>query len=554
MSADIASPTVSVPQTARRDDASPNAAIEPRRTAPLSVAVGVLSSLQNAIFPAVAAAFGSGLAGPGLFIGLFVGVTIAGLGALFSYLRWRRLTYTIGEQDIRVESGVLSRSARSVPYERIQDVSLEQKLLPRLLGLVAVKFETGAGGADDLALAYLAEDEGERLRELVRERREDEAERSAAGQAGTAHSGQAGDKAAEAHTAKGRAADGDAQALFTMGPGRLFTFGLFEFSLGVFAVLAGLLQYADNFLQIDVWEVDFWRDLAEEQGGWLLQLGAYGQFVSAIAGLIVVFAIGSATGLARTFSREWEFRLERTLRGFRRRRGLFTRTDVVMPIHRVQGVTIATRFIRYRFGWHSLRFVSLAQDAGSSNHVVAPFAKLHELDPIVEAAGFRRPSPDAQWHRATNAYRTFSIVGDCIFFVIAAVIAGGATALFAPQWFALAVAIPVAIGVLSAIAGYLSWRFKRHTLDDSQIIATTGVLAPTTKIATRVKLHSVEIVQGPFARRFGYATLYLGMAGGEFSIPGIPIERAREVRTAILETISATDFSELEEQHQGAAR
>ena len=32
-----------------------------------------------------------------------------------------------------------------MPYERIQDVSLEAKPLPRLLGLVAVKFETGAG-------------------------------------------------------------------------------------------------------------------------------------------------------------------------------------------------------------------------------------------------------------------------------------------------------------------------------------------------------------------------------------------------------------------------
>lgn len=534
-----ASPTISVPRvggSAIAEEGPTTEAGEPQRTAPLGVIVGGLSSLQNAIFPAIAAAFGTGIAGPGLLIGLSVGAFVAVLGAVMSYVRWRRLTYTIGEQDIRVESGILSRSARSVPYERIQDVSLEQKVIPRLLGLVAVKFETGAGGADDLSLSYLSEAEGERLRELVRERRDD-----VEGAARTAATDGAGAETARA---------GEGEALFTMGPRRLFIFGLFEFSLAVFAVLAGVLQYLDSFLGFEFWEVEFWRDLAQEQGGWLLELSAYGQAVGAIAGLVFVFVIGSVTGLARTFNREWGFLLERTARGFRRRRGLFTRTDVVMPIHRVQGVTIGTRFVRYRFGWHSLRFVSLAQDAGSTSHVVAPFAKLDELGPIVQTAGFQMPSENARWHRATKAYRNVSIATDGVLFAIAAVIAGVATAMLAPDWIGLAVAIPIALGAIAAGVGFLSWRFKRHALDESQIIAVAGILAPTTKIATRVKLHSVEIAQGPLAKAFGYATLHLGMAGGELSIRGIPVERARDVRAKVLETIAATDFSQLESQMQ----
>ncbi len=52
---------------------------------------------------------------------------------------------------------------------------MEAKPLPRLFGLVSVKFETGAGGGEDLSLDYLTKAEGERLRQLVRERRDDEA-------------------------------------------------------------------------------------------------------------------------------------------------------------------------------------------------------------------------------------------------------------------------------------------------------------------------------------------------------------------------------------------
>ena len=125
-----------------------------------------------------------------------------------AYLGWYRFTYRIGASDIRVESGVIARAARSVPYERIQDVSLEQKLLPRLFGLVEVRFETGAGGKDELKLAYLTEAEGERLREVVRSQKDGAAPVPGA------------DTPAEPVEAP--------PPLFAMGPRRVVTFGLFR--------------------------------------------------------------------------------------------------------------------------------------------------------------------------------------------------------------------------------------------------------------------------------------------------------------------------------------
>ena len=505
---------------------------EPRHTAPLSVLIGALAGLQNAIFPAVAAAFGTGIGGIGLFIGLGVGAAIALLSAGFAYIGWKRLTYTIGAADIRVESGVLSRSARSVPFERIQDVSLEQKLLPRLFGLVSVKFETGAGGGDDLSLAYLTDEDGEELRQLVRERRDGGAASAADGEPAVVGAAVAPEEAGE--------------PLFAMGPGRLFTFGIFEFSLAVFAVLAGLTQYAGSFIDFEIWDADLWLGVIEDQGVEISQVSSDVQVLGALSALAAVFVIGSATGMVRVFMREWGFLLERTARGFRRRRGLLTRTDVVMPIHRVQGVKIGTGFIRYRFGWHGLRFVSLAQDSGASNHVVAPFAKMREIAPIVEAAGFHLPEEDADWHRASGRYLTDSVFFDAGFVLIIAAAVFAVMSIFAPEWRELATGILTVIAGLVAIANALAWRYQRHALDMSQIMATHGVLSPRSQIATRMKLHSVEISQGPISRLRGYATLHLGQAGGEFSIPGVPVERAREVRREVLETVAATDFSQLE--------
>ncbi|WP_296721251.1 PH domain-containing protein [Erythrobacter sp.] len=496
---------------------------EPRHTAPLSVAIGALGSIRSAIIPAIAIAF-SGIGGSGRFL-IAAGVALASIviGTLVSYVGWRRLTYTVGEADIRVESGVLSRAARSVPYERIQDVSLEAKLLPRLFGLVAVKFETGAGGGEDLALQYLSQTEGERLRQLVRERRD--AEQVAAT-----------DPASPA-LARPDADEGD--VLFAMGPRRLLGFGLFEFSLAVFALLGGALQYVDTVTNVDVWNVDLWRGWLEEQGSTVARLGPYAQAAGALAGLVGLVFIGMATGIARTFAREWGFTLTRSPRGFRRQRGLFTRTDVVMPAHRVQALVIGTGLLRYRFGWHGLSFVSLAQDAEGASHVVAPFATMEEIAPVIRSAGFQLPDAATRWHRASKHHLTDRIVFDSTVLGLAAILA----AIFAPFGVAF---IPLGLAVLAAGANMYAWEFRRHAIDDRQVFASHGLLSPTSQIATRLKLHSVEIAQGPIARWRGYATVHLGLAGGEFAIRGVPIEEARSLRASVLETIASTDYSRLD--------
>jgi len=497
---------------------------EPQRTAPVSVILGALGSLRSAIFPAIAIAF-SGIGGDGRFLIAFgVGVAAAVIGTAFSYAGWRRLTYTIGETDIRVESGLFSRSARSVPYERIQDVSLEAKPLARMFELVAVKFETGAGGGDDLTLEYLSDAEGARLRQLVRERRDDDA---------------AGASATDPAAPEDRALPDEGEVIYALTPGRLMTFGLFEFSLAVFAVLGGALQYVDNVSDIDVWNVDLWRSWLEEQGSTVASLGPYAQAAGAVAGLLGLVVIGVVTGVARTALRDWGFTLTRSPRGFRRQRGLLTRTDVVMPAHRVQGLVIDTGLVRYRFGWHGLSFVSLAQDAEGESHLVAPFAQMDEIAPIVAAAGFRLPDAGTQWHRASKAHRTDMAVRDAAIFVALTVVA----AILAPAGLFL---VPLGAAVLAVGANLYAWEFRRHAVDKTQVYASHGFLSPTQTIATRLKLHSVEIAQNPLARLRGYATVHLGLAGGQFAMRGVPLDDARRLRASVLETIAATDYSRLD--------
>jgi putative membrane protein len=507
-------------------EAAGHAPGEWRRTSPLSFVVRAITGLKNLIFPAVAMLFGTqGWDGGGAFVvPAIIGMIL--INSLFTYIGWRHFRYRVGEDDIRVERGLFSRTARSVPYERIQDVSFEQAPVPRLFGMAEVKFETGAGGKDELKIGYVTEAEGAALRETVRARKSGE----------TAVAGEV-----EAAT------EAEARTLFAMDARRLATFGLFEFSLVVFAVLGGLAQQFDFLLPFDIWDYRGWIELVAGPQVWLRELGFAAQAIGAVLALAVLTIVGLITGLGRTVLRDYGFRLEETPKGLRRRRGLLTRTDVVMPIHRVQALQVTTGILRRRFGWHGLSVVSLAQDAKAGNHVVVPFAQMDEIEPVVDVAGFDLPASDTEWRRPSARHRFDQAMFGAVPLGLAALAVPIVNARLGQplELPLLASAALVALAAFFAVREHFLWRRDRHAIDARHVFVRRGWLAPRLDIASRLKLQSVEIAQGPLARRRGYADLKFGVAGGSLELGGIPLDDARAIRRAVLDSIASVDFSRL---------
>lgn len=361
-----------------------------------------------------------------------------------------------------------------------------------------------------------------RLREVVRDQREGVVLAAAAGEA---------DQPA--------IAEPRGELLFAMGPDRLLTYGLFSFSLVVISVIAGAAQQFDIFLSFDPWDFHEWENRLAGPGAWLAGLGWASRIVGGIILFLGLIVLGMVTGVVRTFLRDWDFRLEKTPKGFRRRRGLLTKTDVVMPAHRVQAVTVGTGLMRKIWGWHGLSFISLAQDAKSANHDVAPFAQMEEIEPIVMEAGFALPAEATDWHRPSPKYRTDKALLGAIPLLVL-----GLVTLFFEQIVWLG-PIFLALAAFEVAHQYYLWRHERHAVDPRQVLSRRGWLVPQLQIADKVKLHSASITQGPLAKKRGYANLTFGLAGGTLSFHGIPLAEAEAMRGQVLDSIAAVDFANL---------
>jgi len=476
---------------------------EPERLHPLFLLTGLGGAIRGM---AGGYAFIAYLAIRGqLSTALFAAVALFVLLALALILYWRKFEYRVGDSEIRIDSGIFSRTHRSIPFDRVQDVDISQGPVARLLGLAKVKFETGgSAGRQEGVLQAITLERAQQLRELVRSRR------------------------AAAVAAPG-IEEADRPPVYAMDLSRLLLAGVFNFSLAVFAGLFGLTQTVGDVIGFDPFSRSFWNRILSASAPVQAFILA-NRLAIALAGVVSLLLIGLATGMVRTALRDYGFRLDRTEAGLRRRRGLLSRTDVSLPVSRAQAAILATGPVRERFGWSALKLQSLARDeGGSGDHVLAPLARAAETAAVLEAIGWR-PVPDSiRWRQVSAAY-----VGALAVALVPVLLAGLAQLLFFPLVGALLVLLAFAALALR----WLAWRRTGYALDGDRLLVRTGWWRRRTLILPLGRIQSVDLAQSFIARWFGTASLVFGIAGAGAvqvnSIPALPVKTARVLRRELL--------------------
>jgi putative membrane protein len=453
-----------------------------------------------------------------LVIGLGLAVTLASMFGLL--IKWLKLEYRVGADEIRIDSGFLSRTSRAIPFDRVTDVDLEQGPIHRLFGLARVRLETGASAGskeDDGVLDTISLERAEALREHIRARRRGE------------------------HATPVAQAAAETPPLFAMDNRRVATAGFFNFSLAVIAGLFGVSQTFGDVLGFDPFERAFWIGILDRAGPLQALVMAH-QIVAVIAGTIVLVLLGIGTGLVRTLLREYGFRLDRTETGLRRRRGLLTLTDVTIPARRVQAAILANGPIRGLFGWWTLKLQSLAMDGKKGDHVIAPMAHEPEAAAILDALGWPVAPEGGAWRRVSRAYIASyaAAVGPPGIFALAVPFLGAAgLSMIAavPTLGIVAVFWTLAVPALIAVR-WMSWRHTRYALEGDTLFVETGWWRHRRRILPTRKIQSVDLAENFWSRAFGICTLRLGVAGGggfaDHHVPALSREEAQSLRARLL--------------------
>ena len=489
------------------------------RLHPYSVLFAFLSQIRVFILPGIFVYFGVGSRDnewwqPWMM--LFV-VPTAGV-AVVRYLSYR---FRYEPSELVIQTGLLFRKERHIPYARIQNIDAVQNVLHRLLNVVEIKIETGGGQSAEATMSVLPMSALGEMRQRVF------AERQAV----------ATDTSIASHSAAAPDSRHPSEApLLRLDLRELLLCGFIENRGAVLIAAAfGLvweLGIVDRMLE-PMFERpalgrgvvrDFVRGLFSDTS---VLWDRMGLTLAAFAGLLLLIRLFS---MAWAVVRLYGFTLTLVDADARTQFGLLTRVAMTMPLRRVQTLTVREGPLHRVFARVAVKVDTAGGRADEQNQqgereYVAPILRRHALDNFVRSIvgitltglDWQQPHPRA-FRREVKGW----LVPACLLCLGLA---------FYLRWYALAF-VPFAIGwaILAArqTVKHLGW-----AVTEDAVVFKSGWLWRRVLIVRFAKMQTITRHETPFDRRTDMARVHVDTAGASaastLSIPYIPRAQADEL-------------------------
>lgn len=410
-------------------------------------------------------------------IGIAVLITVASLA--FAAVRWWRFSYAIDAQRLLVRQGLLSRSERAVPLDRVRGVDVEASPLHRLfrIAILRVDAAAGTGGGDEAVLDAVSASDAARLRELLLARHDPvvttDLQESAA-------------EAAAEHPA--------AERVFArLDPRWLLYAPLVGSYLAVPLVIGGTLLRDIERLPIPAGL----RELVEIPEG-----ADAGRIVLSILGALAVVVVGA---LIAGIVANWGFVLVARGSNLVAQRGLLTRRTVSLEIDRIRGYVLSQglgiRLVR------AARLTALVTGLGDQSRrgQLLPLGPLRVAEQVAASAVLRFQAPLLAHPPAALRRRLIRAVGPPALLAVVLLLVDQPVA--APIAAVLAVA-----GVALGIDRY---RALGHAADSSALAVRSGSVLRRRVVLEQRALVGWRVRQSFLQRRAGLVTLTACVGAGE---------------------------------------
>ena len=286
-------------------------------------------------------------------IGLAIGFLIARLPSLLALagvvaligvvlfvvatLQWWRYTFHIVGDELVVERGVLQRQTLSIPLGRVQSVSLEQKLLHRIVSLVQISLDTAGTETAEFVIDAVERPVAVELQRVVANYR---------GSSRPSHASDDVEDVSPPHE----------QVHVKHAPARILQVALTQTPFAGLVLIAPLFAFASEigeYIPFDLPELE-----ARDPGAWLIW------FVPAI--LLGGFLVSVLLNLVRVLLTEWDLTIRSTASGLRRDAGLLSTTSIAAPVPRVQMLSLRQGLLERAASLRTVRLDTI----GATNFVV----------------------------------------------------------------------------------------------------------------------------------------------------------------------------------------
>ncbi|MEM7324307.1 MAG: PH domain-containing protein [Actinomycetota bacterium] len=440
------------------------------------------------------------------------------VGLVLMTLAWWRFVFLVEADELLVRKGVVSQERLTIPLDRVQSVSIDQKLLHRFVGLVSVSVDTAGSSEAELQIDAVDRGKAEALQRLAA------GHRPGTSTTGRSSSGDGGAGADGEPVGVGGALgqEGDGSVVVRRTPGDLVKIGLTAWPWTGLVVLASLFTVADDLgglLPFDLQEEQLLDDSVVVDDVTPLLIGYV--LLIALGLLLLVTVLGALLQIVREILTNWDMQLLRTSTGFRRTSGLLSRTSKASTLTRIQAVqtdeTPAQRFIG---------ITKLTLPTIGDGDLTVPGATDEEVRGIRKILFGAVPEPVLD--RGISRFYIFLAVRNAFITTAIGVVIGFVVI---GDW---RVALAFVIVPLRWLEARRRWRLRRWSVGNLHLAESYEFLNKHTAEIDLVKTQTASVSRSFFERRRGLATVKIETAEGHLAVPLIPLAEANEVRDLAL--------------------
>ncbi|MEM6647270.1 MAG: PH domain-containing protein, partial [Bacteroidota bacterium] len=457
--------------------------------------------------------FRSGGSGGGEWFNL-IGALVYGFIALPTIvIRYIRFRYWITPSEIIIHSGVFTTKKRNIPVEKVQNVEIEQSLLPRLFRTAKIQIYTAGSTTAEGVMEYVGLPEAHRIRETIRvyQQRADVAAPAdrAVAVADTEPIADAEPFVDAQPTAAALTTTDESwplyaspaprrdAMLFEMPLALVIRGGMYRFSLIYIALAFSLLQYFNP--DPDVWVAWLTRnDMFRAIDTLIASPWVWGSALVVTAGLLSWLA-----GILVYVSRYYGFQLSQSAAKIHKKHGLLTLAEGTIPLRRIQALVFRANWLMARHGWRSLELQTIGGDVNQAGHPVAvPFTQAAQVEALANQI---RPLalPDAFEAVSKLMIRRDVFRGTALLGLSAA----GLGWMWTPGWALLAL-LPLAV-----LYSVLNYQHHGYALTRDYLMVRRGVVTRRVWAIPISKFQVFYTTATYFQRRLKLASVYVDTAG-----------------------------------------
>lgn len=387
-------------------------------------------------------------------------------------INWTKDVYSYDEKGIHIKEGLIKRKFRYIPCDKIHTMDMDAKFIQRLFGVATLRIDTASGGKEAEVCLVLKENEVYNIKKVIY----NEGEKKVTNKEDNTQ----GEKNREETSNKNIYYKATIVDLIIMAATSKYIMGGIFFILVIYNKLNDIIpQNLKNKFS------NFESKSAEN----IMTIKSI-QIIIAI--VMVVIIITFIISIITTVIKYYDFTVTRDKNKINITYGLFDKKSVVIPLYRIQSISIVEGILKKPFNFVSINVESIGygKEKGEST-MLCPLLKKNKIDEFFKEV-LNEVKPEFKFSYASNK----AIIGYLIRNALIPMIIGILITWKFKYGFFILIIEPFFF-----LLGYFKYKNAAICIVENKLIMQFRILAKYTVIMSRKNIQSAVKTQSIFQKR-----------------------------------------------------